>query len=75
LQALGFAIKRTDGYFDNATVAAVKALQLRNGLKATGNIDKGTATKLEELVLKAYADPKNDAQLVAAIAALEQKAK
>ncbi|MBU6145135.1 MAG: peptidoglycan-binding protein [Paenibacillaceae bacterium] len=75
LQALGFAIKRTDGYFDNATAAAVKALQSRNGLKATGNIDKGTATKLEELVLKAYADPKNDAQLVAAIAALEQKAK
>ncbi|NEW08817.1 S41 family peptidase [Paenibacillus sp. SYP-B3998] len=67
LSGIGFATERTDGYFNDKTVTAVKAFQRTNGLPMTGEVDTETATKLEKSVLSQIREPKNDVQLKAAV--------
>lgn len=71
LQGLGLSPDRTDGYFSEKTVVAVKAFQRLNNLPMTGEIDTETANKLEKAVVQEIRNPKNDAQLKAAVQYLE----
>lgn len=63
LSGLGFGTGRMDGYFDEQTEKAVKAFQIQADLKATGEIDRKTAELLEQAIMKAVKDEKNDLQL------------
>lgn len=75
LQALGYFLARTDGYFDQTTETAVKMFQERERLGKTGEVDRKTALRLEERVREAYNDPANDAQLQTAVQVLEKQIK
>lgn len=66
LKGLGYSVDRTDGYFSTATADSVKAFQQVKGLQATGEVDAKTAGLLEEAIIEAIRDPKNDQQLKAA---------
>ncbi|KKB41441.1 Carboxyl-terminal protease [Bacillus thermotolerans] len=68
LEGLGYAPGRTDGYFSEETEKAVRALQIKEGLKETGLLDKETASRLEERWMEEMGKEKNDLQLQAAIA-------
>ncbi|WP_127580280.1 S41 family peptidase [Paenibacillus koleovorans] len=67
LVGIGQAPGRTDGYFNEQTVTAVKAFQRLNNLPVTGEVDEKTAVKLEEAVSKEIRNPKNDLQLKSAV--------
>ncbi|WP_042354011.1 S41 family peptidase [Bacillus rubiinfantis] len=67
LAGLGFAPGRTDGYFSEDTVTAVKGFQQFNDLPVTGEIDEVTASKLEEAVRQELKKAKNDLQLQTAL--------
>ncbi|MCR2822408.1 S41 family peptidase [Lederbergia panacisoli] len=67
LLALGFGSGRQDGYFDEQTERAVKAFQSIKKMPVTGRIDVETAVKLEEEIVKAIQDEKNDLQLQVAL--------
>jgi len=67
LLALGFGTGRQDGYFDEQTERAVKAFQSINQIPVTGRIDEKTAMKLEEEIISAIQDEKNDLQLQVAL--------
>ena len=73
LAALGYAADRQDGYFSKATAEKVKAYQTAKKLPVTGEADAKTLTSLEESVTTMLRDPKNDAQLNAAIAATKSR--
>jgi carboxyl-terminal processing protease len=75
LAGVGFAADRTDGYFSDKTVVAVKAFQRTNGLPMTGEVDIETANKLEKAILEQIRDPKNDLQLKAAVESLQTQIK
>ncbi|RXT04062.1 PDZ domain-containing protein [Ammoniphilus sp. CFH 90114] len=75
LEGLGFPAGRTDGYFDEKTVTAVKAFQKLNELPMTGEVDEKTAAMLQEQLVKKIKDPANDLQLQAAIQVLDKEAK
>jgi carboxyl-terminal processing protease len=47
LKALGYAVDRTDGYFDASTEQAVASLQTKHGLPATGVVDAAAASALQ----------------------------
>ncbi|SDE50877.1 carboxyl-terminal processing protease [Paenibacillus sp. UNCCL117] len=72
LQGLGLNPERTDGYYHDKTAQAVKSFQRANGLPTTGEVDVETANKLERAILAAIRDPKNDAQLKAAVEAMQK---
>ncbi|HHY74132.1 MAG TPA: PDZ domain-containing protein [Bacillus bacterium] len=67
LKGLGFEPGRHDGYFSKQTEVAVQAFQKANGLPVTGQIDKDTAKKLQEKIIEAVKDEKNDIQLQTAM--------
>ncbi|MBS4195444.1 S41 family peptidase [Lederbergia citri] len=67
LLALGYGTGRQDGYFDEQTEKAVKAFQSINKIPVTGKIDVKTAMKLEEQIISAIQDEKNDLQLQVAL--------
>ncbi|NSL51824.1 S41 family peptidase [Calidifontibacillus erzurumensis] len=67
LKGIGFEPGRADGYFDKQTEVAVRAFQKANNLPVTGQIDKATSSKLEEKIIEAVRDEKNDIQLQTAI--------
>ncbi|MBS4178324.1 S41 family peptidase [Lederbergia citrea] len=67
LLGLGYGPGRTDGYFDEQTERAVRAFQAIEKIPVTGKIDPKTATKLEEAIIKAIQDEKNDLQLQVAL--------
>lgn len=67
LDGLGYAPGRTDGYFSKETEEAVRALQIKSGVKVTGKINKETARKLEEQWTAEMKEEKNDLQLQAAL--------
>ncbi|WP_421381394.1 S41 family peptidase [Bacillus salacetis] len=67
LEGLGYNPGRTDGYYNEATEAAVKSFQQKHELGATGKIDSQTASKLQEEIYSAVKDEKNDVQLKAAL--------
>lgn len=70
LNGLGYKTKRQDGYFDANTEAAVKAFQKVNNLEVTGVVDKKTAAKMQEEIIKEIRNPENDMQLQIAIETL-----
>jgi carboxyl-terminal processing protease len=70
LEGAGFDPGRTDGYFDQDTVTAVKAFQKASGLDVTGKIDGKTASKLEYKFYDVVKDPKYDLQLKTAMQVL-----
>ncbi|MBX5435932.1 MAG: S41 family peptidase [Alicyclobacillaceae bacterium] len=47
LRALGYAVKRADGYYDSSTARAVSRFQRRVGLPSSGLVDEATADRLE----------------------------
>lgn len=49
LNAIGFSVGEADGFFGDATKAAVTKFQKANNLSPTGNIDQATADKIDEL--------------------------
>ncbi|MBS4200358.1 peptidoglycan-binding protein [Bacillus sp. FJAT-49732] len=67
LMALGYGTGRQDGYFDEQTERAVKAFQSIKNIPVTGRIDEKTALKLEEEIISAIQDEKNDLQLQVAL--------
>lgn len=75
LHGLGFPAGRSDGYYDEKTVTAVKAFQKLNNLPETGKVDEATAKALQEQLLKKMKDKENDQVLQAAIQVLEKKVK
>ncbi|MDR6553554.1 S41 family peptidase [Paenibacillus qinlingensis] len=73
LAGIGFNPERTDGYFSEKTVLAVKAFQRTNGLPVTGEVDADTAGKIEKAILEQIRDPKNDSQLKAAVFQIQKQ--
>lgn len=67
LNGIGYETKRTDGYYDESTVEAVKAFQKDQGLKVTGTMDKETAGALESAVIERIRSKQDDLQLEKAI--------
>ncbi|WNR46953.1 S41 family peptidase [Paenibacillus roseipurpureus] len=73
LAGLGFNAERTDGYFSEKTTLAVKAFQKANSLPVTGEVDTDTASKIEKAIMTQIRDPKNDAQLKAAVYQIQKQ--
>ncbi|MBS4208365.1 S41 family peptidase [Bacillus sp. FJAT-50079] len=67
LKGLGYGPGRTDGYFDEQTERAVKAFQTIEKIDVTGELTVDVAQKLEESVIRAIQDEKNDIQLQVAL--------
>lgn len=71
LKGLGYSVERTDGYFDESTVKAVKQFQSKASLPVTGSVDKETAQQLERTVIEWLRNDANDSQLRQAVDAVE----
>lgn len=67
LEGLGYNLDRRDGYFSAKTKQAVKQFQDKHELPVTGQVDRATATKLEEEIVAVMRKPESDAQLMRAI--------
>ncbi|MDQ0484752.1 carboxyl-terminal processing protease [Alkalihalobacillus hemicentroti] len=67
LKGLGFEPGRTDGYYSDKTVTAVKAFQRSNNIDVSGKIDEKTAQKLQENIIDSIRNPDNDVQLETAV--------
>jgi carboxyl-terminal processing protease len=61
LAALGYPVKRRDGFFDTSTASAVKQFQSREHLPASGIVDQKTAQQLWNVFSDLLA--KSDTQL------------
>ncbi|WP_330948849.1 S41 family peptidase [Virgibacillus sp. MG-45] len=70
LTGLGYDTARTDGYFSQKTVEAVKAFQKDNDLKVTGDVDSKTAGMVEAKVVESIRNGENDMQLEKALDSL-----
>ncbi|BBI36107.1 S41 family peptidase [Cohnella abietis] len=69
MEGVGFPADRKDGYFSQATKAALEAFQKREKLVVSGEVDGSTAQRLEELLNKNLHDnPEFDKQWQAALA-------
>ncbi|HZG70139.1 MAG TPA: S41 family peptidase [Chondromyces sp.] len=75
LEGLGYGPGRTDGYFNKQTEKAVRAFQMQNSLKATGQIDTKTAEVLEGRLIESIQDDRNDLQLQTALKYIGEKVK
>lgn len=75
LKGIGLETGRTDGFFDEQTEKAVIAFQQSHDLPVTGEIDKETATKLQDKILEKIRAKENDRQLQTAIELLIEQAK
>ncbi|MCY9514148.1 S41 family peptidase [Paenibacillus apiarius] len=73
LDGLGYKPGRKDGYFSKETETAIKAFQREHKLGATGSVDAKTGEQLEQAIMKAMRDPKNDAQLHKAVDTLQKE--
>jgi len=67
LNALGFNVDRTDGYFDSSTVEALRLFQAANNLPVTGEISADDATALSMVLRDLARNPEYDAQIQAAL--------
>lgn len=67
LNALGFNVDRTDGYFDSSTVEALRLFQVANNLPVTGEISADDATALSIALRDLARNPEYDAQIQAAL--------
>ena len=72
LKALDYEVSRTDGYYDESTVSAVKAFQKNHGLEENGVIDSKTASQLTLALREKIRDKQYDTQLQKAIGVLQQ---
>ena len=72
LKALDYDVSRTDGYYDESTVSAVKAFQKDHGLEESGVIDGKTASQLTLALREKIRDKQYDTQLQKAIGILQQ---
>ncbi|MDQ0214887.1 carboxyl-terminal processing protease [Oikeobacillus pervagus] len=72
LKGLGYGPGRTDGYFSDQTVKAVKAFQIQNKLKVTGEIDSKTAERIELKIIETVKKEENDLQLQTALKYITQ---
>ncbi len=70
LEGLGYKLDRDDGYFDEATEAAVKAFQAENDLEETGIVDEQTAGMIDTKVIEKIRAGEDDIQLEEALKAL-----
>ncbi|MBM7551414.1 S41 family peptidase [Thalassobacillus pellis] len=70
LKGLGYDVGRTDGYFGEATVSAVKAFQKDHNLKVTGEVDQKTGGKLEAQIIEEVRNDENDKQMEKALEVL-----
>jgi carboxyl-terminal processing protease len=61
LNALGYSVDRTDGYFDEVTAQRINQFDKDNGLPVTGQVDKATADKLQTALNQLIS--KSDTQL------------
>jgi carboxyl-terminal processing protease len=68
LEGVGFPADRSDGYFSQATKAAIEAFQTQESLSVTGEVNLETAERLEEkLYANLHDDPGYDKQWQAAL--------
>lgn len=67
LEAIGYDVARTDGYFDVTTVNALRQFQADNGLAVTGEIGAEDATALSMALREKARNPEYDAQIQAAL--------
>ena len=67
LDIIGYNVDRTDGYFDESTVQAVRTFQQNNDLEVTGHIDGQTASRLTMALRDKIRNSDYDTQLLAAI--------
>ncbi|WP_018921945.1 S41 family peptidase [Salsuginibacillus kocurii] len=67
LAATGHDPGRSDGYFDEATEAALQSFQAEENVEATGVLDEDTALLLHQAVLEEIRDTDNDRQLEEAL--------
>ncbi|UOQ94371.1 S41 family peptidase [Halobacillus shinanisalinarum] len=72
LKGLGYSPGRTDGYFSEETKAALEKFQTDHQLDVSGEVDKETAGKIEELIVKEVRDEENDRQMKKALEVLFQ---
>lgn len=72
LDALGYTVDRTDGYFDSSTVEALRAFQANHDLEVTGQINGLTASALSMAFRDKVRNPAYDGQIQAAIEWLNQ---
>lgn len=70
LEGLGFNPGRTDGYFSQKTVAAVKSFQSDQGLEVTGTINEQTGSQLQTQVVEKVQNNENDTQMAKALEVL-----
>ncbi|WP_409343799.1 S41 family peptidase [Paenibacillus sp. MBLB4367] len=73
LAALDFPADRTDGYFSDKTVRAVKSFQQKYGLAVNGEVDEKTMDRLERETLNFIKEGKHDLQLSAAVKYMQDK--
>lgn len=71
LAGLGLKTDRTDGYFSEKTVLAVRSFQSLHKLPLTGQVDAKTADALEKALIVKIQEPGSDLQLAAAVKHLE----
>lgn len=67
LEGLGLKPGRADGYFSSQTASALKEYQKAKGVALTGIADTALMDTLENDIIAKMRDPKNDAQLAAAV--------
>ena len=73
LNALGYDVARTDGYFDASTVEALEVFQADNDLEVTGTLEHLTASALSMALRDKVRNPAYDTQIQAAIEWFEQQ--
>lgn len=71
LNTLGYSVDRTDGYFDDSTVSAVKQFQKDNNIAETGIIDNKTASQLTLALRDKIRDKAFDTQFKKALEVLQ----
>ena len=71
LKALGYDVRRTDGFFDQSTLAAVEAFQEDQDLEVTGIIESRTARALTMALREKVRNRDYDTQLQEAIRLLK----
>jgi carboxyl-terminal processing protease len=67
LKGIGIHQGRTDGYFDRSTEKSLRDFQKRNKLTVNGQLDRKTASNLEQATVRYLKDEKNDIQLDRAV--------
>lgn len=73
LEALGYPVDRTDGYFSSETLEVVNQFQRDHNLPVSNEVEEQMMISLEAKIVEAIRDPANDQQLEKAIEYLLQQ--